>query len=204
MLLFRGRAQNGGTPLYYAAEDGHLEVVQLLLDKGADKDVKATSNVRAPYRQYSVSGAPRRRVRGWWLVRARGGANAAICFMSELASRCACKPPARAVLRPAASLAPHRRRLTRVAASCAGRLHAVVDGRVPRPPGGRAAASGARREQGDPVKGTCPLRRSAARAAAFGAVGLPLVCRRCAVRAEEGWAARTAASRAASSLVCIA
>lgn len=42
-----GRAQNGGTPLYYAAEDGHLEVVRLLLDKGAEKDINATSNVRA-------------------------------------------------------------------------------------------------------------------------------------------------------------
>ena len=38
-LLIRGRApQNGRTPLYVAAEKGHLAVVEALEKAGADKD----------------------------------------------------------------------------------------------------------------------------------------------------------------------
>ena len=38
-LLMRGRApQNGATPLFIAAEKGHQEVVQLLVQADADKD----------------------------------------------------------------------------------------------------------------------------------------------------------------------
>jgi hypothetical protein len=43
-LLLCGRAQDGLTPLRWAALYGHLEVVRLLLDRGADKDAK--ENVR--------------------------------------------------------------------------------------------------------------------------------------------------------------
>jgi hypothetical protein len=32
-----GAAQEGSTPLHYAAENGHLETVRVLLDKGADQ-----------------------------------------------------------------------------------------------------------------------------------------------------------------------
>jgi ankyrin repeat protein len=63
-MLFCGRAQQDRTPLYFAAEDGRLEVVRLLLDKGAEKDVNATTNVRAP-----SATAAARRVGAW---RARG------------------------------------------------------------------------------------------------------------------------------------
>ena len=41
-----GGAQYGNTPLHLAARYGHLEVAQLLLERGADKEAKA--NVRAP------------------------------------------------------------------------------------------------------------------------------------------------------------
>ena len=38
-VLRRGRTrQNGGTPLYAAAYNGHVAVVELLVEKGADKD----------------------------------------------------------------------------------------------------------------------------------------------------------------------
>ena len=45
-LRLCGRAQKGWTPLHYAALYGHLVVVRLLLERGADKEAK--SNVRAP------------------------------------------------------------------------------------------------------------------------------------------------------------
>ena len=32
--------QNGGTPLHYAADNGHESTVRLLLDRGADKEAK--------------------------------------------------------------------------------------------------------------------------------------------------------------------
>ena len=41
-----GRAQNGRTPLYFAAQGGRLECVQLLLERGADKEAK--DKVRLP------------------------------------------------------------------------------------------------------------------------------------------------------------
>ena len=38
-MLMRGRApQHGCTPLYAAAQQGHQEVVQLLVKEGANKD----------------------------------------------------------------------------------------------------------------------------------------------------------------------
>jgi len=38
-VLTRGRApQNGGTPLFMAAQNGHVAVVELLVAKGADMD----------------------------------------------------------------------------------------------------------------------------------------------------------------------
>ena len=39
--------QDGGTPIFWAAEGGHLEVVTKLLDSGADVHVK--DNVRKFY-----------------------------------------------------------------------------------------------------------------------------------------------------------
>jgi len=42
-VLTRMRApQDGGTPLYLAAQNGHVAVVELLVAKGADKDAPAT------------------------------------------------------------------------------------------------------------------------------------------------------------------
>jgi hypothetical protein len=45
-LLLCGPAQYGMTPLHWAAFNGRLEVVRLLLDSGADKE--ATNQVRTP------------------------------------------------------------------------------------------------------------------------------------------------------------
>ena len=38
MLMQWRAAQNGATPLYVASQEGHQEVVQLLVKEGANKD----------------------------------------------------------------------------------------------------------------------------------------------------------------------
>ncbi len=41
-------AQDGYTPLYVAALNGHLECMRLLLDRGEDKDAKTTVRALIP------------------------------------------------------------------------------------------------------------------------------------------------------------
>ncbi len=46
--------QYGATPLYMAAQKGHLEVVRLLLDKGANKEAASKVNCWAPHCLYAA------------------------------------------------------------------------------------------------------------------------------------------------------
>ena len=49
LLLLNVADKNAKTPLHHAAENGHLEISEYLLDKGADIEAKSTS-MRTPLR----------------------------------------------------------------------------------------------------------------------------------------------------------
>ncbi len=53
-------AQDGATGLFIAAEEGHLEVVRLLLDSRSDPNAadKVRGHTAAPWRAHAVSAAP--------------------------------------------------------------------------------------------------------------------------------------------------
>ena len=69
-----GRAQNGNTPLHWAAHRGRLDCTQLLLERGADKDAKCS--VRAPHAHH-CRGTLRRSAAPSWIVAFVWGARAA-------------------------------------------------------------------------------------------------------------------------------
>jgi ankyrin repeat protein len=47
-MLLCGRAQGGKTPLHHAAIHGHMEVVRLLLERGANLEAKGDVRAHAP------------------------------------------------------------------------------------------------------------------------------------------------------------
>ena len=47
LLCFVSSQSTGWTPLFYAAEGGHRNIAQLLLDKGANPHLRDTVSIRA-------------------------------------------------------------------------------------------------------------------------------------------------------------
>ena len=183
-LLCCDCTQDDKTPLLLAVEEGQLEVVRLMLELGADKE--ANDRVRAPHATAAALCVGARRVR-----QSAGRVQPCMRSVPHYLSRLGCLL---AALRRGAAFVRSR----------AEWQDATALGGKEWSSGGRTAAAGARREQGGqrfrarPTRHSrCALRRSAAHGGCACRSRVLARCSQCAVRTEEGGAAR-AAFRAAS------